>query len=154
VLVALLIGLFRAFGEKERASTHEIIDALLADDAYDWSIANHGKPINEAWLRERLRGVIAVGPNNEPGSERWGSGNNKVRGYTRGRFDEAWGRYTPYLFSPKQPAQAAHPANDLRSNGKSRDGWGGQGHMHAAQTVRMGRLHPAQNSAHGPRKSQ
>ena len=57
-LVALLDGIRRAFGEKDRISTRELIDSLLADDEYDWAAANKGRPINEAWLRERLRDVI------------------------------------------------------------------------------------------------
>jgi hypothetical protein len=66
VLVALLDGVRRAFGGRDRLRTRELLDTLLADDEFDWGTANRGKPINDAWLRERLRGVSHQQPMGGP----------------------------------------------------------------------------------------
>jgi hypothetical protein len=117
ILVALLDGIRRAFGERDRLRTREILDFLLADDEYDWGVANNGKPINEAFLRERLRNVIALAADGRPGSERWGSRTNKERGYSRARFDDAWARYLPSLKDTSDhPAHPVHPATTLKNN--------------------------------------
>jgi Protein of unknown function (DUF3631) len=118
ILAALLDGIRRAFGERDRLRTREILDFLLADDEYDWGIANNWKPINEAFLRERLRGVIAPAADGRPGSERWGSRNNKERGYSRARFEDAWARYLSPA-APDHPAHPVHPAPPLKTNGNS-----------------------------------
>lgn len=118
-LVALLTGIRNAFCEKERLKTKEIIDALLADEEHDWQTASRGRPVNEAWLRERLRGVIAAGPDGKAGSEKWRAGKFTERGYTKSRFVEAWARYLPHTSSPKHPPQPEHPPQPLKSNGKS-----------------------------------
>ena len=94
-LVALLDGIKRAFGQQERISTRALIDALLADDECDWTTANRGRPINEAWLRERFRNVIAPAANGKTGSEEWRSERSHERGYSRSRFEDAWDRYFP-----------------------------------------------------------
>lgn len=113
-LVALLEGIHRAFGEQERLRTKGLLDFLLADDEHDWGTANRGKGINEAWLRERLRDVISPAADGKPGSERWGSGNNKERGYSRSRFLDAWQRYLPSSSSQSHAAQPDHPAQPLK----------------------------------------
>jgi putative DNA primase/helicase len=119
-LVALLDGIRRAFGERDRLRTRELLDCLLADDEHDWGVANRGKPVNDAWLRERLRGVIAPAADGKTGSERWGSGNNKERGYGRARFDDAWARYLPLSKDTQDhPVHSAHPAPPLENNENS-----------------------------------
>jgi Protein of unknown function (DUF3631) len=100
VLVALLDGIKRAFGEQERLATRAMLDFLLADDEHDWTTANSGRPINDAFLRERLRGVIAPAADGKPGSEQWRSGRVRERGYSSSRFLDAWQRYLPSK-SPK-----------------------------------------------------
>ena len=117
--VALLEGIHRAFGEQERLRTASLLDFLLADDEHDWGTANRGKAINEAWLRERLRDVISPAADGKPGSERWGSGNNKERGYSRSRFLDAWQRYLPSSSSQNHAAQPDHPAQPLKTKEKS-----------------------------------
>jgi hypothetical protein len=118
VLIALLDGLRRAFGDRDRLSTQAILEFLLADDEHDWAIANNGRAVNEAWLRERLRNVIAPTADGRPGSERWGGGNNKERGYSRHRFIDAWQRYLS-LTAQNYPAHAVHPAPPLKTKGNS-----------------------------------
>ena len=118
-LVHLLDGIRRAFGERDQMRTRELLDFLLADDEHDWATANRGKPINEAFLRERLRNVIAPAADGKPGSERWGSRNNKERGYSRSRFEDAWARYLSSSTHQNHPAHPAHPAPPLKTNGNS-----------------------------------
>jgi uncharacterized protein DUF3631/Toprim domain-containing protein len=119
-LVHLLEGIRRAFGERTRLRTRELLDVLLASDEFDFTAANRGKPINDAWLRERLRDVITRAEDGKPGSERWGSGNNKERGYSRGRFEDAWARYLPSSpATPNHPVHPADPAPPLKTNGNS-----------------------------------
>jgi putative DNA primase/helicase len=119
-LVALLDGIRRAFAERDRLRTRELLDILLADDEYDWGVANRGEPINDAWLRERLRNVIAPAADGKPGSERWGSRDNKERGYSRRRFEDAWARYLrPFETTPNHPAHPAHPAPPLKNQENS-----------------------------------
>jgi putative DNA primase/helicase len=118
-LVALLGGIRRALGEKDRISTRELIDSLLADDEYDWAAANKGRPINEAWLREHLRNVITPDAKGKPGSERWGPRTKEVRGYSRRRFGDAWARYLyPPLDTQNHPADPATDDNSLRDKDK------------------------------------
>ena len=118
-LVALLNGIRRAFGERDRLRTRELLDLLLADDEFDWATANRGKAINDAFLRERLRNVISPAADGTPGSERWGSRNNKERGYSRVRFEDAWARYLPSPATPEHPAHPVHTAPPLKTNGNS-----------------------------------
>jgi hypothetical protein len=115
-LVALLDGIRRAFGEKNRTSTRELIDALLADDEHDWAAANKGRPINEAWLRERLRGVITCRDDGKPGSERWGPRTKEVRGYSRRRFEDPWARYLFSRFDTEN-----HPADPATNDNHPQD---------------------------------
>ena len=50
VLVALLTGIKTAFGEKKRIGSPELIDALLKDDAFDWSTAHRvNRSMNSTW---------------------------------------------------------------------------------------------------------
>ena len=87
--------------------TRELLDAL-----FDWSITNHGKPINQAFLRERLRNVISPAADGTPGSERWGSRNNRERDYGRVRFEDAWARYlsspAPQIIRPTRSIRPRH----------------------------------------------
>ncbi len=141
-LVALLEGIHRAFGEQERLRTKGLLDFLLADDEHDWGTANRGKGINEAWLRERLRDVISPAADGKPGSERWGSGNNKERGYSRGRFLDAWQRYLPSSSFQNDAAQPDHPAQPLKTKEKS-------GADKASRT-RPAKKHPVPGNGAGP----
>ena len=93
VLVALLTGIKTAFGEKKRIGSLELIDALLKDDAFDWSTAHKGKPINEFYLGRELRGILNPPLVKGRISEQWREGKSIVRGYTRDRFSDAWSRY-------------------------------------------------------------
>jgi hypothetical protein len=96
-----------------------LIDSLLADDEYDWAAANKGRPINEAWLRERLRNVITPDAKGKPGSERWGQRTKEVRGYSRRRFEDAWARYLCFLSdTQKHPADPATDDNSLNNKDK------------------------------------
>jgi hypothetical protein len=93
VLVALLTGIKTAFGEKKRIGSLDLIDALLKDDAFDWSTAHRGKPINEFYLGRELRGILNPPLVKGRISEQWREGKSIVRGYTRDRFSDAWSRY-------------------------------------------------------------
>jgi putative DNA primase/helicase len=99
-LIALLRGIRRALGEKDFLETQALIDSLIADDEHDWETANNHKPVNAAWLRWRLRGVLAPKEDGTFGSDRRGSG-KKERGYFRHRFEDAWSRYTPSILDPQ-----------------------------------------------------
>jgi hypothetical protein len=61
--------------------------------------------------------VIAPAADGKRGSERWGSGNNKARGYSRSRFHDAWKRYLPPLTSQDHPAQPALPLENKENSG-------------------------------------
>ena len=112
-LIALLRGIRRAFGEKDFLETHSLIDSLLVDDEHDWATANNHKPINAAWLRWRLRGVLAPKQDGTFGSDRRGSG-EKQRGYLRHRFEDAWARYTPSILDPQNTRSTRSTADKLK----------------------------------------
>jgi putative DNA primase/helicase len=142
VLVHLLDGIRRALGERNRIRTRELLDCLLADDEHDWTVANRGKPINDAWLRERLRNVITPATDGKPGSERWGTGNNKERGYSRSRFVDAWQRYLSSSSPQNHPDQPDHPAQSSKTKGNS----GSDGTSHTRTTEE----NPAPGNGAGP----
>jgi hypothetical protein len=89
----------------KRLATGELIDALCEDEENGWQEANHGKRINEYWLRENLRGLI-----DPPGSLRWREGSDesdpKIRGYALFQFNDAVLRYLP----PKGGTGASGPS--------------------------------------------
>jgi putative DNA primase/helicase len=104
---------------RDRLRSKTLIGALLADPEDDWGAANRGRVITEAWLRDRLRGLLSP-----PGSQQWhhGSPREHVNGYLRLQFLDAWRRYTPAQsaeetpFSapstdPVQPVHSVHPVH-------------------------------------------
>ena len=117
-LIALLRGIRRAFGEKDFLETHSLIDSLLVDDEHDWATANNHKPINAAWLRWRLRGVLAPKQDGTFGSDRRGSG-KKQRGYFRHRFEDAWARYTPSILDPQNTRSTRSRADNYEETNES-----------------------------------
>ena len=112
-LIALLRGIQRAFGEKDFLETHALIESLLVDDEHDWETANNHKPINAAWLRWRLRGVLAPKADGTFGSDRRRSG-KKERGYFRHRFEDAWARYTSSNLNPQNTRSTRSKADNDR----------------------------------------
>ena len=117
-LIALLGGIQRAFGEKDFLETQALIDSLLADDEYDWSTANNSRLINAAWLRWRLRGVLAPKADGTFGSDRRGSG-KKERGYFRHRFEDAWSRYTPSSSDPQNTRSTRSTADNYKETNEN-----------------------------------
>ena len=113
-------GIRRALGEKDRISTRELINSLLADDEYDWAAANKGRPINEAWLRERLRNVITPDAKGKPGSERWVRVPKKSEA-TAGVVSRMPGRdLYPSLDTQNHPADPATDDNSLKDKDNRR----------------------------------
>ena len=104
--------------------TQALIKSLIADDEHDWSAANNSRLINAAWLRWRLRGVLAPKADGTFGSDRRGSG-KKERGYFRHRFEDAWSRYTPSSLDPQNNRSTRSTAHNYKetneNNGPGRD---------------------------------
>lgn len=89
-LTALLTSIRRAFGERDRMTTSDLIVHMLADQDEDWATANRGRPVTAAWLRERLTDVI-----NPAGAQKWRERGRDARGYLKLQFEDAWVRYLP-----------------------------------------------------------
>lgn len=89
-LTALLTSIRKALEGRVRIGTTELLDKMNDDQEEDWSVANRGKKITSAWLRERLKQVIKP-----PHSQEWKHHGKDIRGYSRQQFDDAWQRYLP-----------------------------------------------------------
>jgi putative DNA primase/helicase len=81
-----------------RLSSQELIAALLEDPEAGWGEQNHGRGVNEWWLREQFPPGL-LQPN---GSQRWWkpnpkkpAGREQVRGYLRKQFADPFARYLP-----------------------------------------------------------
>jgi putative DNA primase/helicase len=93
-VVPFLADVRETFATKDRLSTRELIDGMLAieEPSADWSRINRGMPIDAYYFRDRLKGLIDP-PEHE---RRWKTKANKpVRGYLRKHFEDAFERYLP-----------------------------------------------------------
>lgn len=84
--VRLLTDIRACFGDKDRLTTADLLDKLLADEEAPWGDLN-GKKLNPRILAEMLReyGI-------RPSSTRITNGKTP-KGYMRGSFHDAWMRY-------------------------------------------------------------
>jgi hypothetical protein len=101
---------------EERIETRDLISGLLADEEAGWDEANKGRPINPAWLRERLS------PDNQPlldppHSQKWDvvdaaatDGRRYCRGYTRAQFADAFQRYLPDVSARVSASDSSAPS--------------------------------------------
>lgn len=121
--IHLLTCIRDAYAGAEQMATADLIEALCADEEDGWQEANHGKRINEYWLRENLRGLI-----DPVKSQRWhviaGDENSpKVRGYRLHQFKDAWLRLSipgaPYSSGPSGTS-SPEPDNPLETADVSR----------------------------------
>jgi putative DNA primase/helicase len=90
-VVPLLADIREVFGAREKMSTRELVDGLraLPEPSLDWDRAYRGQPINEYFLRARLKGLVEVPVN----GRRWRDGERMIRGYRKSHFDDAFSRY-------------------------------------------------------------
>ena len=116
----------------ERLRTETLVGYMLTDETGEWSTANKGRPINAAWLRDRLHDVVErANPRNNESTTRWYANNVRQRGYLRPQFEDAFARYLRVMpelakaripvrqFLPftcratavQGPVQSTHPAN-------------------------------------------
>lgn len=86
-LTRLLFDIRDAFGEREKMSSENIVDYLLNIDDGPYQEANRGRPINQYWLSQQLKGII-VG-----GSKTIRDGNKTPKGYEQSQFKGPWRRY-------------------------------------------------------------
>ena len=101
----------------ERLTTKELCAALNSEEEGGWSQINHGRGIDDYWLRERLADVV---PNDEVWEKkrRWTVGRDKKRGYTRAHFDTR-SRDTPRGGFQNRRVHPAHPARAKKRSEKS-----------------------------------
>jgi Protein of unknown function (DUF3631)/Toprim domain len=92
---------------RDRLRTTTLISALLADQEDDWGVANRGRIITAAWLRERLRGLLVPA-----GAQQWytaaGPARVHCRGYQRLQFADSWRRYAQEQDPQRRPSSAPH----------------------------------------------
>ena len=110
----------------ERLTTKELCAALNSEEEGGWSLINHGRGIDDYWLRETLADVV---PNDDVWEKkrRWTVGRDKKRGYTRAHFDTR-SRDTSPRRLPKPPSYPAHPARAKKRSKNQRvprTGWVG-----------------------------
>jgi putative DNA primase/helicase len=86
----LLADIRKAFGDKDRLSSADLIEALCADPERPWATFHHGKAMTQRQLANRLRAFEIVSQTiwlGDPGST--------LKGYKLDQFTEAFVRYIP-----------------------------------------------------------
>jgi len=66
--------------------SQDLINKLIADPTSEWAEWRHGKPISQAQLARLLKPFHIF-------AERVQAGGQRVRGYHRSQFEDAWSRY-------------------------------------------------------------
>jgi Protein of unknown function (DUF3631) len=93
-LAALLEDIWQAFAAKGvvRMSTKELVDALIGMEETPWPTVSFGKPINEYYLRQHLKGLLPQTAEARL-ARKWKNKVGDVRGYAELHFEDAWRRY-------------------------------------------------------------
>ena len=73
-------------------ATKELVDALSGMEETPWPTVNFGKPINDYYLREHLKGLLPQTAEARL-ARKWKNKVGDVRGYAELHFEDAWLRY-------------------------------------------------------------
>jgi hypothetical protein len=116
--IKLLSDLRIIFTERERLSTHELLDVLIKLELSPWANVK-GEPIDSRFLARLLTKYdIETG-------KTFKINGHPLRGYERSQFFDAWARYLPATTSenaqPTQPAQPTPAEMALRTD--ANDPW-------------------------------
>ena len=91
------------------------------DPEEQWSTENRGKPINQYWLRDKLRGLI-----DPPGVQKWWWPENEPRakqkcerGYLRSQFTRSWNVYLAEYIPEDREEEQPQPSATSASSGTS-----------------------------------
>jgi hypothetical protein len=100
----------------DRMSSADLVVALVAMGDKPWGECNHGKPLTQNGLARRLKGFGIF-------HEKIGPKTNRVNGYLRVAFDDAFSRYLPN--PPSQTGHHGHP-NEINELGEIHSGHHGK----------------------------
>jgi hypothetical protein len=115
--IKLLADLKVIFMERDRFSTHELLDVLIKLELSPWASVK-GEPIDSRFLARLLSKYdIETG-------KTFKINGHPLRGYERSQFFDAWARYLPA--STSESAQPTQPAQPTFSEG-ARDPWDAEG---------------------------
>jgi len=95
----LLAGIRRAFAGAEDPEafigTHDLLEQLKQDEAGDWGTANDRRPIDEYWLRNRLRPLIEPPRSQQENYLDEHDNRCNRRGYRLRQFTDSFLRFLP-----------------------------------------------------------
>ena len=108
LITVLLADIREVFGGRDRMTSREIVDGLIAMEDAPYSEINRGRAITQHWFAKQLVGVI-LGT-----SSTVRTGRNTAKGYHREQFDDAWRRY---ISSTETPGMSSEPPETAVTTG-------------------------------------